>query len=105
MSAPHVVEVGPPAKSGKRFAYSLRGLSTPQRAEQAVNGVPQLCPPYTDGQLAVLYHVSRADLKCARERTKSTTSESASTTLKDFVREHGVAQVWDALVAVLDEHE
>jgi hypothetical protein len=96
MPGPHIVEVPTPVEfmTGVKFAYSLRGLSKPARADKAVNGVPALCAPFTDGQLAALFHVSRPDLKSARQRTPS---------LKDIVREHGVAEVWDALTAVLDE--
>jgi hypothetical protein len=58
--------------------------------------VPALCAPYTDGQLAALFHVSRLDLKAARQRT-------GEPSLKDIIREYGVAETWDALTAVLDE--
>jgi hypothetical protein len=98
MSGAHIVHARPPVEftTGVKFAYSLRGLPKPARADKAINGVPALCAPYTDGQLAALFHVSRPDLKSARQRT-------GEPSLKDVIRKYGVAEVWDALTAVLDE--
>ena len=105
MFASHtVVAPAPSAKSsGRAFAYGLRGLSKSERADQAVNGVPTLGPPFTDGQLAALYHVTRAALKAARERAKPSFTSTAEAEIKEFIQEHGVAEVWDGLVAILDE--
>lgn len=100
MSNAHLVEVPIPVEmTGLKFAYSLRGLTTAERADKAVNGVPTLHTPFTDGQLAALYHVSRLDLKAARWRVQP----EPSPTLKDVIRKYGVAETWDALTAVLDE--
>jgi hypothetical protein len=98
--------VAPNRSTGKRLAYSLRGVPKSARANQAVNGVPELRPPYTDGQLAALYRVSRADLKSARQHAQASTAPAASESkpeLKAVIREHGVDAVWDALLDAMDQ--
>jgi hypothetical protein len=95
MSGSHVA---PSRSTGKQLVYALRGVPKSARANLAVNGVPELCPPYTDGQLTALFHVSRADLKRARQR-----AQAPDPTLEEIIRQHGTDATWDALLSVMDE--
>ena len=103
----HIVEDRPSSKSGRKYAYSLRGVPRAARADLAVNGMPTLCPPYTSGQLAALHRVSRADLKRAHDR-KNAPYNSTTTfeeLFKALVRDLGTDKAWEYLVAIVNEQK